>query len=141
MHSVGPSRRLTISAAAAVILGCVLLAAMSKAHSRRNSISLGKAFHVSLGGGGLNFYSDAQYGPYRGSIIGLVGSPHNPQQYGFNMPAYYRHFRWPDGHVMWTLTIYRPLVLLPFCILPLFCLWKAIFRNYLLNRRLAANEP
>jgi hypothetical protein len=92
----------------------------------KHHVSLSEGFHISLGGGGVHYYSDKQYGPYRGSVIGLAGDPNSPNVTGFNLPCYFRQLRWPNGHRMWTLFIPLPLLLMPFGVLPLVWLVREI---------------
>jgi hypothetical protein len=99
---------------------------LGDARKHKHHWSLREDFHISLGTGGLNFYSDKQTGPYRGSIIGFAEDPNPPQVTARNFPYYYRHIRWRDGTTMRTLTIYLPLVLLPFAVIPLIWLGREL---------------
>ena len=72
----------------------------------------------------LVLFNDAEYGPYRGSIIGLVdadGSIYPPlereESFGDSWGVYYRHFQWSDS-TLWTLmvTLWYPIAL--FAIMP-----------------------
>jgi hypothetical protein len=63
----------------------------------------------------LFLYNDAQYGPYRGSIIAME-SPGHPSgivehSFGTRAGIYYRHFHFPNGYVLWTfaISIFYPL--------------------------------
>ncbi|MEX2092516.1 MAG: hypothetical protein WD971_07550 [Pirellulales bacterium] len=79
-------------------------------------ISLGDDFHIGVWGRGwdarLVIFSDAEYGPYRGSIIGLSDEQRNRLTkldreicFGDSWGTYYRYFRLPDGYVLWTLMV------------------------------------
>lgn len=50
------------------------------------------------------FFNDADYGPYRGSMLGVVddqGNVYPPREeeayFGDTAGIYYRYFRWPDA--------------------------------------------
>ncbi|TWU36745.1 hypothetical protein Q31b_50270 [Novipirellula aureliae] len=85
--------------------------------------------HVGVWGRGLDsrlvFFNNAEYGPYRGSIIGLVdadGSIYPPlereESFGDSWGIYYRHFQCSDS-TLWTLmvTLWYPIAF--FAIMPL----------------------
>ena len=85
--------------------------------------------HVGVSSDGFDsrlvFFNDAEYGPYRGSIIGLVdadGNAYPPMEreesFGDSWGVYYRHFQWPDS-TLWTLmvTLWYPVAL--FAIMPI----------------------
>jgi hypothetical protein len=78
-------------------------------------LSLGDDFHVGVWGRGLDsrivFFNDAEYGPYRGSIVGIVDSDGNvypPREreaaFGDAWGIYYRYFQWSDA-TLWTLMV------------------------------------
>ena len=74
-------------------------------------ISLNDDFHIGLLNGNIVFFNDAEYGPYRGSIIGLVDENGNvfpplerEVRWGYTLGIYYRHFRWADS-TLWTLNV------------------------------------
>ena len=80
------------------------------------NLSLIDGFHVSLHARGADarivFFSDAEYGPYQGSMIrvgarGASPSPTEPKVRGFGdfLGIYYRHIRWPEDGTLWTLDI------------------------------------
>jgi hypothetical protein len=75
-------------------------------------LSLRRDFQVSIDqrpyGPALEVFNDASYGPYCGSIISLSGpgQPSEVKSGGFAFPGvYYRHFRWPNGTTLWTLSL------------------------------------
>ena len=85
--------------------------------------------HAGVGARGLDsrivFFSDAEYGPYHASIIGLAdadGNDYPPlileESFGDSLGIYYRSFQWSDS-TLWTLmvTLWYPIVL--FAIMPL----------------------
>lgn len=87
-------------------------------------LSLGRAFHVSVQcrrfDSRIVFFNDSEYGPYRGSVIGLSdddGNVYPPSQrqlsFGDAWGVYYRYFRWSDA-TLWTLTVslWYPIVIL-----------------------------
>jgi hypothetical protein len=72
----------------------------------------------------LVFFNDADYGPYSGSIIGLVdadGSICPPlereESFGDSWGIYYRHFQRPDS-TLWTLTVTLWYPIAVFAIMP-----------------------
>ena len=74
-------------------------------------VSLTDEFHVGFLRGRIAFFSDAEYGPYQGSIIGLVdadGNVYPPLErevkWGDTLGVYFRYFRWTDS-TLWTLTV------------------------------------
>jgi hypothetical protein len=106
-------------------------------------LSLTSRFHVGVRGPGWNtrlvFFNDADYGPYRGSIIGVVddqGNTYPPLEravyFGDTAGVYYRYFRWTDSS-LWTLMvlIWYPAAL--FAILPAWS-WFRRVRRHLTNR-------
>jgi len=101
-----------------------------------HSFRITEGIHIGISGGSVGsrfvFYNNARYGPYTGSVVGLVGDD-VPVQRGFgdSLGVYYRHFFWPD-HVVWTLavTVWYPLVL--------FAIWPC--RAALKMRRRARSE-
>ncbi|MBN1490435.1 MAG: hypothetical protein JXA69_11015 [Phycisphaerae bacterium] len=116
-----------------LLLGCILVlgAAAPWLNPWRHRLSLGSGFHIALWGAPLNprlvFFNDSDYGPYRGSIIGIVddqGNMYPPLEreiaFGDTLGIYYRYFRWSDA-TLWTLmvTLWYPAI--AFAVLPL--LW------------------
>jgi hypothetical protein len=73
-------------------------------------LSLGDEFHLGVWGRGINTYfvvfSDAEYGPYRGSIISLNGDPPFDRvvKIGPSWGIYFRYFQDADG-ALWTLMV------------------------------------
>lgn len=95
-------------------------------------LSLTSDFHAGVWGRGwdirLVFFNDTDYGPYRGSMIGVFddqGNIHPPLRkdvrFGDTAGVYYRYFRWADA-TLWTLMvmIWYPIVV--FSVL-LACVW------------------
>src|SRR6266436_2133897 len=75
--------------------------------AREQQRALGSKTYVAIHDGRLSFFSDGQYGPYRGSIISLSDGVHPPDyaQSGFDLPGvYYRWFGFKMGP-FWTLTV------------------------------------
>lgn len=81
-------------------------------------LSLTDEFHVGVGNYSPSFhprfvvFNNTDYGPYRGSLIGLsdgqggiVGGPLQMRYFGDTAGIYYRWFLWPDGVILWTLMI------------------------------------
>jgi len=94
------------------------------------SILIGDATNVGLWSRGLDsrlaLFNDKEYGPYCGSIIGIVGPDgktypplRHEEYFGDSWGVYYRYFQWYDGYELWTLMIslWYPLVL--FGIMPI----------------------
>jgi hypothetical protein len=113
-------------------------------------LSFGHGFHVAVWSGvsgdklgRLVFFNDADYGPYRGSVIQIVdekGELHpkldRSIEWGDSFGIYYRYFRWPDGHTLWTLmmSLWYPLFL--FSILPIAWIlrrWYSRGKNHVVN--------
>lgn len=80
-----------------------------------NYLSFGRAFHVSAEcrkfDSRIVFFNDPEYGPYRGSVIGLSdddGNVYPPLErqlaFGNAWGVYYRYFKWSDA-TLWTLTV------------------------------------
>jgi hypothetical protein len=80
-------------------------------------LSLTDEFHVGVGIYSPSFhprlvvFNNTDYGPYRGSLIGLsdgqggiVGGPLQMRYFGDTAGIYYRWFLWPEGTI-WTLMI------------------------------------
>ena len=105
-------------------------------------ISFTDDFHVGLMQGRVVFFSDAEPGPYQGSIIGIVddnGNVYPPLEreigWGDTLGIYFRYFRWTDSDsTLWTLTVS---LLWPLAIFGLpsafrICLW---WRSRVASRR------
>ena len=99
-------------------------------------LSFSDDFHVGVLGRGIDArivcFSDSDYGPYQGSIIGVVdadGSLYPPLKseyaFGDSWGIYYRYFEWSDS-ILWTLTVtlWYPIVI--FAIMPLVELTRRI---------------
>ncbi|HUO07315.1 MAG TPA: hypothetical protein VM008_03215 [Phycisphaerae bacterium] len=88
------------------------------------------SFSTIMGDARLHVFNDRR-GPYNGGIVALAGSypgdPKTPTGVGVGDAAgvYFRYICWPDGHILWTLSVSLVYPLTVFAILPL--LW--------LNRR------
>ncbi|MDX1964038.1 MAG: hypothetical protein SFX18_12860 [Pirellulales bacterium] len=95
----------------------------------KNYLSISEEFHISIWGRGWDsrivVFNDAEYGPYRGSIISLVdanGNDLNPRvrevAFGTYAGIYYRYFEWIDD-TLWTfmLSMWYPIIV--FAIIPL----------------------
>jgi hypothetical protein len=102
-------------------------------------VSFNDSFHVRLICQGFDariaFFSDAEYGPYRGSLIGLQDSdgmlePPLESQivFGDSWGIYYRYFQWSDSR-LWTLTLslWYPVIL--FSTIPLTVLSHELIRR------------
>lgn len=92
-------------------LSVLLLAASFAIDPLQQRISLAADFHISLLRGRVCFFNDAEYGPYCGSIIGIVdedGNTYPPLEreiaWGDSWGVYYRYFRWADSK-LWTLMV------------------------------------
>jgi len=107
-------------------------------------VLLTRRFHVSVWSGfsgdtlgRLVIFNNADYGPYRGSIIGIMDEKgevyprlDHSVEFGDSFGVYYRYFRWPGGGTLWTLmlSLWYPLVL--FSILPVFWVfWRLRLRH------------
>jgi hypothetical protein len=85
-------------------------------------LSLTRNFHVGVWNGvngdtlgRLVVFNNADYGPYRGSMMGSV---ERRVASGDTLGVYYRYFRTPDGSTLWTLMVSLWYPLLIFGILP-----------------------
>jgi hypothetical protein len=96
--------------------------------------------HVGVWGRGLDsrivFFNNAEYGPYRGSIIGLVDDDGNVQPplereeaFGDEWGVYYRYFQWSDS-TLWTLmvTLWYPIAVFTIMLVATL-LWRARQRS------------
>lgn len=110
---------LALTASAVFAVGILLLGlTMRFAAPRDFRLSLLPSLHIAVsnarGSGGLGrveIFNDAS-GPYRGSIIGLVGADgkiYPPLDgeiaWGDAWGVYYRYFRGQDGRILWTLSV------------------------------------
>jgi hypothetical protein len=75
-------------------------------------LSLADDFHIGLWNGQIVFFNNADYGPYRGSIIGFVdehGNVYPPLKrevaWGYSLGVCFRYFRWIDDSTLWTLIV------------------------------------
>lgn len=124
---------LALMASAVFAVGVLLLSLMMRFAAPRDfRLSLTPALHFavsnargSAGLGRVEIFNDAEYGPYRGSIIGLVGADGKIDPpldceiaWGDAWGMYYRYFRWRDGRILWTLSVSRWYPLLAAAALP-----------------------
>lgn len=92
-------------------------------------LSLSNEFHIGLWNQGFDsrivFFNNAEYGPYRGSLIGLddgEGNIYPPlkcrRYFGDSWGIYYRYFEWFDQPKLWTLmvSLWNPII--GFALLP-----------------------
>jgi hypothetical protein len=109
-------------------------------------LTVNPSFHIGLSAwragslpGRLVFFSDPEYGPYRGSIIWISGDgspePIIERHWWSDAPGvYYRHFRWPDSSdTLWTLAVSLAYPALLFAVFP--AIW--VYRR----RRCRAASP
>ncbi len=83
----------------------------------------------------LVFFNDAEYGPYSGSIIGLVDEDGNiypplerEQAFGDSWGIYYRYFQ-RSGSTLWTLTVTLWYPIAVFAIMPFVSLMCSTVRR------------
>ena len=114
--------------ASAILFGCTIVVWLwtYNIDPRDVGVSVSDTFHVSVTRGWMFFYNDAEYGPYRGSIIALDGDGvfAKEQRFGPRFGVYWRYFRWAEsGAVLWTaaVTLLYPLAL--FAVLPATWVW------------------
>lgn len=95
-------------------------------------LSLSHGFHLGVWSGStgetlgrLVIFNNAEYGPYSGSTIQIGDGNGNVYPrftrrtgWGDAWGVYYRYFRWPDGHTLWTLMVSLWYPLLAFSLLP-----------------------
>lgn len=125
-----PRRRVfTIVSALFLVVTVVLAIASFMVDPWKHSISLGDGFHVTLWHPSDNpsvvFFSDQDYGPYPGSIVGIVGPdgtvyPKRLKEIHFGAIAgiYFRYFQWAPTDVLWTLMVSLLYPLMLFAVLP-----------------------
>jgi hypothetical protein len=112
----------TVSSAVMLCLFLLLFALGVATDAWNHRLSLAPAFHIGVLNNGLDsrivFFNNSEYGPYRGSIVGLAGNefPHT-NAFGDTFGVYYRHFTWPDS-VLWTLMVSMWYPILAFSLLP-----------------------
>ncbi len=106
------ARTVAFAASATLLCGSLLLALVGFATNPLDChLSITRDLHVGVLNNGLDsrlvFFNDSDYGPYRGSIVGLAGDeyPHT-NAFGDAFGIYYRHFSWPDT-VLWTVMVSR----------------------------------
>jgi hypothetical protein len=124
------NRLLNIAAAVSATAFCAIVVVWVAAGSvdpSKQFVSLSAACHISIDARGadarLAVFNDANYGPYRGSILSIVGDPNAPTVQGFGDAAgiYYRMIQWPDGAQLWTLYVSLAYPLMAAAVLP--CIW------------------
>ncbi len=110
------------------------------ANPRDYHFSLGDDFHISVWAHGFDsrivLFNDAEYGPYRGSTIGLVDADNNAnptiqldESFGDSWGICYRHFQWSDS-TFWTLTVTLWYSIALFAIMPITKLvWSVVCWN------------
>lgn len=98
-------------------ISLILSAATFVLNPWNHRLSLGPEFHVGVWRfghdslGRIMFFSDREYGPYRGSLIDLkfgdvIVSPFDRRvEWGDTCGIYYRWFHRPDGTTLWTLAL------------------------------------
>lgn len=102
-------------------------------------LSLNDSFHVGLQNRSFDarimFFNNAEYGPYRGSLIGVQDAsgklyPPLVRQYAFgnSWGIYYRDFQWSDSR-LWTFTFSLWYPLIVFAIAPLVVLSRRLSRS------------
>lgn len=115
----------------------------------RDSISLSRAFHVTIDAGRgdtrLVFFNDISFGPYSGGIISVTSSnpndarhPDDPTMRGFgdSLGIYYRRIRWPSGPIVWTLSLHLLYALAAAAVLPatlLTCFFRRRRRRFVVE--------
>jgi hypothetical protein len=123
----------TLSLISAILLAstAILWAWSFWTDPRKDCLSFSGEFHVAVQDGRVSFFSDKEYGPYRGSISALT-SPAWPierifskqRAFGDTLGIYYRYFRWADsGAVLWTLSVSLFYPMIAFAVLPTIWLW------------------
>lgn len=111
------NRPIRIATLASVLMFGLVIAGWREAgrvDPRREFLSLSSKLHITLTTFGpadarLTFFNDTNYGPYQGSII-HVGFPSDPNEpsvtsIGDTAGVYYRKIWWPDGLMVWTLSL------------------------------------
>ena len=84
----------------------------------------------------LEVFNNAEYGPYGGSVVGFVGSPNLPTVSGIGDFAgiYFRRLQWPNGDLIWTLSLSLVYPLLISVVLPAIWLARRRRQRFLLGR-------
>lgn len=127
MRQPGRTFRIATIISTALLAGTLFLVARSWENpSTTPYFSVAPSFHIGIWQGGdvapsVAFFNNAEYGPYRGSLIGLHGVvdpdllrvSHFGRAYGI----YYRYFQWTHT-TLWTLMVSMWYPLVAFSILP-----------------------
>ena len=118
----------------AALLGftLVLSAASSDFDTPDYHLSLSDGFHIGLlrfgrdSLGRIAFYNNAEYGPYRGSLLFLEEPPPMPRRVDFRCRygICYCDYLWEDGVALWTLMVSLWYPVLLFGVLPLIWGWQ-----------------
>lgn len=100
-----------LSTAAAILLSILVFSMRMRGDWEYRLVSVGSTFHLALTTFGQDwlprfaFYSDLDYGPYRGSIISLAPLTSTPQfHFGDTLGIYVRYWRFPTG-AFWTVAV------------------------------------
>ena len=106
-----------VVAASALLLAAslVLLLASCGLDPTDHHVSFSDSFHVGVGRRGADlrifFFNDSEYGPYQGSVIGIIDADGNvypplerEEAFGDAWGIYYRYFQWSDA-TLWTLAV------------------------------------
>ena len=107
-------------------------------------LTLHQNLHLSIDqrpyGPALEVFNDANYGPYRGSIISVSapGLPSEVKSTGLDfVGVYYRDFRWPNGMTLWTLSLSLIYLVVLGAVLP--ATW--VIRRLRRSRRAVEDHP
>ncbi|QDV52245.1 hypothetical protein Enr17x_43050 [Gimesia fumaroli] len=105
-----------------ILMVCTVMLCLAKPvlNPWKHRVSFGHDFHVSVWDCRIAFFNDAEYGPYRGSLIKIDNEPKFDREiyWGDSWGIYYRYFRWQDGTTLWTLMVSLLYPFLLFIILP-----------------------
>jgi hypothetical protein len=119
-----------VSALLMAVTALLFIISVCDLDPRDHHLSITSRCHVTVEHGDIVFFNNADYGPYRGSVVQLSGDdgpaypPIERSAFGDICGLYYRHLRWLDsGDVLWTLAVSLAYPLVSFAILPAIWLW------------------
>lgn len=136
-------RIVTVASTVMLIITVLLFLAGYVSTPWDHYLSFSDDSHVGVWGHGVDsrivFFNDTEYGPYRGSIIGIVdadGNVHPPlereEAFGDSWGIYYRYFEWSDSK-LWTLMVALWYPIAIFAIMPSIRLLRWIKHQRALN--------
>lgn len=145
-----PIMKSATAISALFLLITLVLIAVYCRHFNKTELSFSDNFHLMVTPGfnhvpdaRLALFNVAEYGPYRGSIIALDNGSHlQSAEFNGTLAIYFRHFRWPNGDVLWTLSVTLWYFVALFSILPgVWVVRRLRAHGFPLTRPFAASQP